>query len=59
MDVSSSLKYFPDAKGKVCNVELKLSQKQDGSLPYKSGAPNYVKRYVNNVVVLVPRGEDI
>ena len=48
---------YPDEHGKVRNVELRVSQKQDGSLNYKPGVASYLKRHVNNLVLLVPKSE--
>ena len=42
----------------VRNVEVKVSIKQDSSLVYKPSAPNYLKRHVSNLVVLVPKEEN-
>ena len=49
---------FPDEKGVVRNVEVRASSKQDGSKLYKPHAPNFLKRHVSNLVVLVPKDED-
>ena len=48
---------FPDENGVVRNVEVKVHPRQDSSLVYKPTAPNYLKRHVSNLVVLVPKEE--
>jgi hypothetical protein len=49
---------FPDEHGVVRNVEVKVSPKQDSSMVYRPTAPNYLKRHVSNLVVLVPKEEN-
>jgi hypothetical protein len=49
---------YPDAKGNVRNVEVKVMTKQDGSSSYKPGQPNYLKRHVNHLILLVPMDEE-
>ena len=50
---------YPDAKGNVRNVEVKVMPKQDGSSSYKPGQPNYLKRHVNHLILLVPVDEEV
>ena len=45
---------YPDAKGNVRNVEVRVMNKQDGSSSYKPGQPNYLKRHVNHLILLMP-----
>ena len=45
---------FPDKHGKVRNVEVKVVPSQDKSKEYKPIKPNYLKRHVSNLVVIVP-----
>ena len=49
---------YPDAKGNVRNVEVKVMPKQDGTSSYKPGQPNYLKRHVNHLILLVPVDDD-
>ena len=44
---------FPDVKGNVRNVELKVMNKQDGLCRYKPSQSNYLKRHVNHLILLV------
>ena len=48
---------FPDDSGQVRNVQVILKAKQGGSKDYVPTKPIYVKRHVNNLVVLVPVDE--
>ena len=45
---------FPDEKGIVRNVEVKVVPTQTGSKNYKPVKPNYLQRHVSNLLVLVP-----
>ena len=45
---------FPDRHGKVRNVEVKVVSNVDRSKNYKPVKPNYLKRHVSNLVVIVP-----
>ena len=45
---------FPDEKGVVRNVEVKVVPTQTGSKNYKPVKPNYLQRHVSNLLVLVP-----
>ena len=45
---------FPDRHGKVRNVEVKVVPNADRSKTYKPVKPNYLKRHVSNLVVIVP-----
>ena len=45
---------FPDRHGKVRNVEVRVVPSKDSSRKYKPVQPNYLKRHVSNLVVLVP-----
>ena len=45
---------YHDSHGKVRNVELMVKPKQTGSGDYVSTHPNYLRRHVSNIVVLVP-----
>ena len=49
---------YADAKGNVRNVEVKVMNKQNGSSSYKPGQPNYLKRHVNHLILLVPVEEE-
>ena len=49
---------YPDAKGNVRNVEVRVMNKQDGSSSYKPGQPNYLKRHVNHLILLMPVDEE-
>ena len=49
---------YPDAKGNMRNVEVKVMPKQDGTSSYKPGQPNYLKRNVNHLILLVPVDEE-
>ena len=48
---------YPDRKNQVRNVELLVKPRQGGNREYVSTAPVYVKRHVNNIVLLVPSNE--
>jgi hypothetical protein len=48
---------FPDNSGIVRNVQVIVKAKQGGSKDYIPTKPIYVKRHVNNLVVLVPADE--
>ena len=50
-------KVFPDESGKVRNVEIMVKPKQSGTGPYVSTKPIYVRRHVNNLIVIVPADE--
>ena len=39
-------------------VEVKVMNKQNGSSSYKPGQPNYLKRHVNHLILLVPVEEE-
>ena len=45
---------FPDRYGKVRNVEVKVMPSPDKSKVYKPVKPNYLKRHVSNLIVIVP-----
>ena len=45
---------FPDTHGKVRNVEVRVVPSKDCSKTYKPVQPNYLKRHVSNLIVLVP-----
>ena len=47
---------YPDDHGRVRNVQVKVSSKQDSSIHYRPGAPNYLNRHVCNLILLVPAG---
>ena len=49
-------KVFPDESGKVRNVEIMVKPKQSGAGPYISIKPVYLRRHVNNLIVIVPAG---
>ena len=48
---------YPDDKGKVRNVELLVKPKQGATGDYVPTAPTYVKRHVQNLILLVPVDE--
>ena len=48
---------YPDQLGRVRNVELMVKPKQGPTGDYIPTAPIYIKRHVNNIVVLVPAEE--
>ena len=48
---------FPDNHGVVRNVEVRVHPKQNSSRVYRPTSPNYLKRHVSNLVVLVPKEE--
>ena len=50
-------KVFPDGSGKVRNVEIMFKPKQSGAGPYISIKPVYLRRHVNNLIVIVPADE--
>ena len=50
---------YPDRNNQVRNVELLVKPKQGGNAAYVPTAPVYVKRHVNNVVLLVPSDEAV
>ena len=45
---------FPDKHQNVRNVEVKVVPSQDGSKNYQPVKPNYLKRHVSNLLVIVP-----
>ena len=45
---------YPDDKGIVRNVEVAVSNNNDGSVKYKPSSCNLLKRHVSNLLVLVP-----
>ena len=45
---------YPDNHGRVRNVQVKVSGKQDCSLSYNPGAQNYLNRHVCNLILIVP-----
>ena len=45
---------YPDNKGRVRNVELLVKPKQGSGPGYVASPPIYLKRHVNNLVLLVP-----
>ena len=47
-------KVFPDAAGKVRNVEVEVKPRQGGSKEYVPTKPIILSRHVNNLVVVVP-----
>ena len=49
---------YPDEKNRVRNVEVKVSSKQDSSLVYNPGSPNFLNRHVSNLILLVPATEN-
>ena len=49
---------YPDSKGRVRNVELMVKPKQGKSDKYIPSKPIYLKRHVNNLVVLVPADDE-
>ena len=49
---------YPDTKGNVRNVEVRVMNKQDGSSSYKPSQPNYLKRHVNHLLLLMPVDEE-
>ena len=48
---------YSDRNNQVRNVELLVKPRQGGNREYVSTAPVYVKRHVNNIVLLVPSNE--
>ena len=50
---------FPDRRGKVRNVEVRVVPSKDSSRKYKPVQPNYLKRHVSNLVVLVPAEDQV
>ena len=48
---------YPDRFGNVRNVEVLVKSTQDGSILYKPGAGQRLRRHVNNLLVLVPAEE--
>ena len=46
--------YTTDKHGNVRNVEVRVVPSQDKSKDYKPIKPNYLKRHVSNLVVIVP-----
>ena len=48
---------FPDELGVVRNVEVKAKPKQSGSIEYVPSSSLFLKRHVNNLIVLVPLEE--
>ena len=48
---------FPDAKKCVRNVEVVVKAKQGGSIYYVATSPIKIKRYVSNLILLVPAEE--
>ena len=45
---------FPDRRGKVRNVEIKVVPSPDKGKHYAPIKPNFLKRHVSNLVVIVP-----
>ena len=45
---------FPDKHENVRNVEVKVVPSQDRSRDYQPVKPNYLKRHVSNLIVIVP-----
>ena len=45
---------FPDKHEKVRNVEVKVVPSQERSRDYQPVKPNYLKRHVSNLIVIVP-----
>ena len=45
---------FPDKHENVRNVEVKVVPSQGRSRDYQSVKPNYLKRHVSNLIVIVP-----
>lgn len=45
---------YPDKAGLVRNVEVKAKPKQDGTLSYIPSAATFLRRHVNNLILLVP-----
>ena len=50
---------FPDRHGKVRNVEVRVVPSKDSSRIYKPVQPNYLKRHVSNLVVIVPAEDQV
>ena len=50
---------FPDRHGKVRNVEVRVVPSKDSSREYKPVQPNYLKRHVSNLIVLVPAEDQV
>ena len=50
---------FPDRRGKVRNVEVRVVPSRDSSRKYKPVQPNYLKRHVSNLIVLVPAEDQV
>ena len=48
---------YPDKAGLVRNVEVKAKPKQDGTLTYIPAASTFLKRHVNNLILLVPASD--
>ena len=48
---------YPDDQGQVRNVEVKVVPSQTGSPSYSPGKPNFLKRHVASLIVLVPAEE--
>ena len=49
---------YPDRHKKVRNVEIMVKPKQGGLGDYVPTAPQYLKRHVSNIIVLVPVEEN-
>ena len=49
---------YPDRNGRVRNVELMVKPRQGTSAEYVPTVPIYIRRHVNNLIVLVP-SEDV
>ena len=50
---------FPDRRGKVRNVEVRVVRSRDSSRNYKPVQSNYLKRHVSNLIVLVPAEDQV
>ena len=49
---------YPDRWGKVRNVELLVKPRQGANGDYVGSAPLYLKRHVQNLILLVPCDEN-
>ena len=50
---------FPDRFGNVRNVEVLVKSAQDGSILYKPGVGQKLRRHVNSLLVLVPAEDQV
>ena len=51
------MKTHPDEKNVVRNVEVEISARYDGSLPYKHQKAYTVKRHVSKLIVVAAKEE--